>query len=94
MPQVVGVGVEAGRDGEVGQLRLAELDLDVGPLGDQQRAVARFGQFAEQAAHLVGRLQVVTFAAELEALVARLADQRVGLHAQQRVVRLGIFRCV
>ena len=30
------------------QDRLAELDLDVGALGDQQRVVARLGQLAEQ----------------------------------------------
>ena len=34
--------------GNDGQDRLAELDLDVGALGDQQRVVARVGQLAEQ----------------------------------------------
>ena len=33
----------------------------------------------------------MALAAELEPLVARLADERVGLHAQQRVVRLRVF---
>ncbi len=33
----------------------------------------------------------MAFAAELEPLVAGLADERVGLHAQQRVVRLGVL---
>ena len=86
--QVGGVVGEALGQREVGQLRLAELDLDVGPLGDPQRVVARLGQLAEQVAHLGGRLQVVLVAVELEPL--RVAHQRAGLHAQQRVVGLGV----
>ena len=44
--EVVGVVGEALGEREVGQLRLAELDLDVGPLGDPQRVVAGLGQLA------------------------------------------------
>ena len=53
--EVGGVVGEALGEREVGQLRLAELDLDVGPLGDPQRVVARLGELAEQVAHLVPR---------------------------------------
>ncbi len=70
------------------QDRLPELDLHVGALGDQQRVVARFGCFAEQLAHLGRGLDVEGVAVELEALLVAL--QRAGLHAQQRVVRLGV----
>jgi len=76
-------------DGEVGQQRLAELDLDIGTLGDPQRVVARFGEVAEQVAHLGSALQVVLGAFELESL--RVAEQRPGLHAQQCVVRLVVL---
>jgi hypothetical protein len=50
--QVGGVVGEALGQREVGQLRLAELDLDVAALGDPQRVVARLGHLAEQVAHL------------------------------------------
>ena len=60
-----------------------------GPLGDQQRVVARFRHFAEQVAHLGGALDVEVVAVELEPL--RVALQRAGLHAQERVVRFGVF---
>ena len=40
------------------QDRLAELELHVGALGDQQRVVARFGRFPEQMAHLDRGLDV------------------------------------
>ena len=75
-------------DGERRQDRVAELELDVGALGDQQRVVARLRRFAEEVAHLGGRLDVEVVAFELEAV--RVALQRAGLHAQQRVVRLGV----
>ena len=74
---------------EVRQQRLAELDLEVGALGDPQRVVARRRHLAEQVPHLGGRLQVVLAALELEAL--RVRQQRPGLHAQQRVVRLVVL---
>ena len=89
MVEVAGVVGEAVGHREVGQLRLAELDLDVGPLGDPQRVVARLGEVAEQVAHLRRRLQVVLLALELEPL--RVAEHRPGLHAQQRVVALVIL---
>ena len=53
---------------ELRQRRLAELDLDVGALGDEERVVARLGQVAEERPHLGGGLQVVLGALELEPL--------------------------
>ena len=91
------VGELGGPLREVGQLGFAEFDGDVGAFGDPQRVVAGFGHVAEQVAHLGGRLEVVLGAFELEPL--RVAEQRAGLHAQQRVVRLvvvavGVVRVV
>ena len=88
---------EAVRNREVGQRRLAELDRDVGTLGDPQRVVARLGMVAEEVAHLVGGLEVVLGALELEPL--RIGQHRLRLHAQQHVVRLvvvamGVMRVV
>ena len=76
------------RHRERGQDRLAELDLDVGALGDQQRVVARLGHLGEQRAHLGRRLEEELVAVELEPVL--LVDLGAGLHAQQRVVRLGV----
>ena len=87
--EVRGVVGEALGDREVGQLRLAELDLDVGALGDPQRVVARLGHLGEELAHLGRGLQVVLVAVELEAV--GVAHERPGLHAQQRVVRLVVL---
>ena len=87
--EVAGSVGEALGDREVGQLRLAELDVDVGALGDPQRVVARLGKLAEQVPHLGRGLQVVLLALELEPL--RVAERRAGLHAQQRVVRLVVL---
>src|SRR3546814_5598383 len=84
VPQVVAVVLEALRQREVGQLRLAELDGDVGTLGDPEGVVARLGQLVEEVAHLLRRLQVVLVTGELEAVGVAL--QRSGLHAEQRVV--------
>ncbi len=81
--------VEPVGDGEVRQQRLAELDLQVGTLGDPQRVVARRRHLAKQVPHLSGRLQVVLTSFELEAL--RVRQQRTGLHAQQRIVGLVIL---
>ena len=86
MAQVLRVVVEAVRYGELGQQRVAELDLEVGTLGDPQRVVARRGDLSEEIAHLGGRLQVVLAAFELEPLGVR--QQCPGLHAQQRIVGL------
>ena len=83
-PDLVGVAGELVGHGELGQARLAEVDLDVGPLGDQQRVVARLGQLGEEVPHLGGRLQVVLLALELEPL--GVVDEGAGLHAQQGVV--------
>ena len=47
------------------------------------------GNLAEQIAHLLRGLEVVVLAVELETL--GVGDQRAGLHAQQRVVALGVF---
>ncbi len=86
MVEVSGVVGEALGDGEVGQEGLAELDVDIGTFGDPERVVARLGQVAEQVSHLGCRLEVVLLSLELEAL--GVAEHRVGLHAQQRGVRL------
>ena len=77
-----------GRRGERRQHRVAELDLDAGALGDEQRVVARLLVVGEQRAHLGRRLQVELVGVELEAL--RVGLQRAGLHAQQRVVCFGV----
>ena len=61
----------------------------LGPLGDPQRVVARLGHLPEQVAHLVGGLQVVLVALELEAL--RVRQHGAGLHAQQGVVGLVVL---
>ena len=76
---------------EPGQERLAELDLDVAAFGDEERVVtgARVVGLGEQAAHLVGRLEVVLLAVELEA--GRIAHHRVGLDTEQGVVGLGVL---
>ena len=81
--------VKPSGSGKFGQQRLAELDVELGPLGDPQRVVARLRHLAEQVAHLVGGLEVVLVALELEAL--RIAISAPGLHAQQRVVRLVVL---
>ena len=76
------------RHRERGQQRVAELDLDVGALRDQQRVVARLGVVAEEVAHLLRGLQVELVGVELEPL--RVVAHRAGLHAEQRVVRFGV----
>ena len=70
--------------GNCGQGRLAELELDLGPLGYPQRVVACGGHLGEEAPHLLRALQVVLLALELEAL--RVVDRGAGLHAQQGVM--------
>ena len=82
--EVLGVGREAGRQRELGQLRLAELDLDIRPLGDPERVVARDFPVREERPHLGRSLEVVLVRLELEAL--RVVDRASGLHAQERVV--------
>ncbi len=73
---------------ELGQRVQTELDLDVGALGDEQRAVAGLGHLGEEVAHLRRRLEVVLLAVELEAV--GVVDGGPGLHAQQGVVRDGV----
>ena len=60
--QVGGVVGEALGQREVRQQRLAELDLELAPLGDPQRVVARGLDLAEQVPHLLRGLQVVVVA--------------------------------
>ena len=76
-------------DGERREDRVPELELDRGPLGDEQRVVACFRRLAEQMAHLLRALDVELVAVELEPV--RVALQRAGLHTQQRVVGLRVF---
>ncbi len=87
--EVAGVVDEPLGQREVRQLRGAELDVDLRPLGDPQRVVARLGHLAEEVAHLVGGLEVVLLALELEAL--RVRQHGAGLHAEQGVVGLVVL---
>ena len=66
------------------QHRVAELDLDVGALRDEQRVVARLFVVGEQRPHLRRGLQVELVGVELEAL--GVVERGAGLHAQQRRV--------
>ena len=88
-PLLVGHAAEAVRHGELGQAGLAELNLYVGPLGDQQGVVARSGHVAKEVTHLSCRLEVVLGPLELESV--GVAEQRAGLHAQESVVRHGVL---
>ena len=81
---LVGVSLERLRDRELRESRLAELELDLRPLGYPQRVVACGRHLAEEAPHLLRALQVVLLALELEAL--RVVDRGAGLHAQQSVM--------
>ena len=83
-PLLVGVAGELVGHRELGQAGPAEVDLDDGPLGDEQGVVARLGELGEEVAHLGRRLQVVLLALELEPL--GVVDEGAGLHAQQGVV--------
>ena len=87
--EIHGVVGESLGQREVRQLRIAEGDLEVGPLGDPQRVLTRLGDVAEQVAHLIGGLQVVLVTLELEPLGIR--QHGPGLHAQQGVVGLVVL---
>ena len=87
--EIVAIGGETLRQREIRQDVLAELDLHVCTLCDPQGVVACFGHLAEQVPHLVGGLQVVLVALELESIGVR--DRAPGLDAQQGVVTLVIF---
>ncbi len=94
MPQVlVRAGKALWREREGGELRLAELDGDVRPLGHPQRVVARFGELRKKCPHFGGRLQVVLGALEAEPLF--VVHGRARLHAKQGVVGQVVFtgRC-
>src|SRR3546814_6728645 len=69
VPQVVAVVLEALRQREVGQLRLAELDGDVGTLGDPEGVIAHLGQLVEEVAHLLRRLRSEEHTSELKSLM-------------------------
>ena len=66
-----------------------ELRKQLHPFGDHQRLVARVGQLAEDAAHLLRRLEVELLGVEPEALRIRL--QLLLLDAQQNVMRLRVL---
>ena len=59
-------------------------------LGDQERRVARLGQLAERAAHLLGALEVELLRVEPQPL--RVGLQLLLLDAQEHVVRLSVTR--
>ena len=88
MFEVRAVVGKARRNRKVGQDVLAELDLGVGSLCNPQRVVTRIRCVAEQLPHLGRGLEVVLLPLELESL--RIGDGATGLHAQQRVVCLGV----
>ena len=81
---LIGLACELVGHGELGQADPAEVDLHVGPLGDEQRVVARFGELGEEVAHLRRRLQVVLFTLEFEPL--GVVDEGAGLDAQEGVM--------
>ena len=78
------------RHRERGQHRVVELQLDLRPFGNEQRVVARFRQVAEHVAHLGRALDVEVVALESQSI--RIAHERARLHAQQRIVGLGVVR--
>ncbi len=69
--------------------RVAEVDVDVGALRDQQRVVARLLVVTEEMAHLRRGLQVELLG--LEAQPVAVVAGAPGLHAEQGVVRLGVL---
>src|SRR5690606_14300342 len=70
-------------------------ELDLAPLRDEQRVVARLRVVAPHVAHLGGALEVVALAPEREPvaalLVGGLVERGARLHAQQRLVRVGVL---
>ncbi len=81
---LVAVPLEGLRDRELRECRLAQLELDLRPLGYPQRVVARGRHLSEETSHLLRALQIVLLALELETL--RVVDRGTGLHAQQGVM--------
>ena len=81
---LVGVSLEGVWDRELRKRRLAQLELDLRPLGYPQRVVACARHLTEETPHLRRALQIVLLALELEAL--RVVDRGAGLHAQQGVM--------
>ena len=78
----------AGRDRVARHVVGARVEVEVGPLGDRERVVARLGVVAEDVPHLRGRLEVELLALELESL--GVVESGAGLHAQQRGMALGV----
>ena len=83
--------VPAFRAGELGHERavLVVVEDHVAAFRDLQRVVARLGELAEQLAHLLGRLDVVAGAVELETV--RVIEVGAGVDAQHRVLRLRVL---
>ena len=75
-------------DREPGHQVAALGELDVAPLGHQQRVVAGLGVLGPERAHLLGGLQVEVAGVELEAV--RVGHGLAGLHAQQDLMGLRI----
>ncbi len=88
-PLLVVRAFEFSRNRELRERVQAELDLDARPLGNEQRVVARLGNFGEQTPHLDRGLEVMLLAFEFEPL--RVVDESPGLHTEQCVVSHGIF---
>ena len=87
--EIVVRGFIANRDGEVGQQRLPKLHVDLAHFGDAHGVLERFGHVAKERGHLVGALQIILLAVELHAL--GVFDAFARLHAEQNILRLGVF---
>ena len=86
---LVGVAPESLRDRELWQGRLAQLELDIRPLGYPQGVVTCSRHLSKKVPHLRRALQIVLLAFELEAL--RVVDRGTCLHAQQGVMSNGVL---
>ena len=81
-------GVAAVRDGVVGQVDLAELDLDVAALRDLERPPHRVLVAGEVERHLLRALEIELVRVEFP--VVRVLQRVPGLDAEERLVRVGV----
>ena len=94
---VIRVVVELRGDWEVRQLRVAEFNFNITPLGNPKAVVTSLRKLSPLVAHLLSGLEVVLIAMELEPV--RITHERTGLDAQQCVMRgvvvlFGVVRVV